>query len=108
MTINKSNTGGLCKNLGVTPENKVFLSVYPNPASDLVKIRLKSKYLTGGRPQLSVSNISGGINKKIILDSQITDNQDIIINTSDLKPGMYFIMFQNGYIFDSIKLTVLK
>jgi hypothetical protein len=108
VTINKSNTGGLCKNLGVTPENKVFLSVYPNPASDLVKIRLKSKYLTGGRPQLSVSNISGGINKKIILDSQITDNQDIIINTSDLKPGMYFIMFQNGYIFDSIKLTVLK
>lgn len=74
----------------------------------MVKIRLKSKYLTGGRPSLSVSNISGGINKKIILDSQITDNQDIIINTSDLKPGMYFIMFQNGYIFDSIKLTVLK
>ncbi len=106
--LNKSNTGGLCKNIGVDPKNTIFLAAYPNPATDVVNIQLKSKFIKSGNPELFIVDASGSLLEKIILPTQMIDNQNIEINTSALKAGLYFIMFKNGYIFDRIKVVILK
>ena len=108
LTINKSNTGANCKNIGVNDGNKAFLGIYPNPARDFVRVSIKSKYLKGGHPVLTLVAASGGGNKKIILDPQVVDNQNIEISTAELTSGMYFLMFKNGYIFDKLKIIVIK
>jgi hypothetical protein len=108
LTINKSNTGANCKNIGVNDENKAFLGIYPNPARDFVRVSIKSKYLKGGHPVLTLVAASGGGNKKIILDPQVVDYQSIEISTAELTSGMYFLMFKNGYIFDKLKIVVVK
>ncbi|MEP7269781.1 MAG: T9SS type A sorting domain-containing protein [Saprospiraceae bacterium] len=108
VALNLSNTGGLCKNIGVSKENPAFISIYPNPAQNVFKVRLKPSILKHGRPELVLVSASGGVNQKIILDSQVLVNQEVEINTSSLTPGLYFLLFKNGYIFDKIKVVIVK
>lgn len=106
--LNLSNTGGLCKNIGVNTENTAFVSVYPNPVQGMLKIRIKPSLLKSGRPEMVLVSASGGSERKIILDRQVTVNQEIEIDVHALTPGAYFLLFKNGYIFDRIKVMILR
>lgn len=106
--LNMSNTGGLCKNIGVNTENTAFVSVYPNPVQEKLKIRLKPSLLKSGKPEMVLVSASGGSERKIILDRQVSVNQEIEIDVHALTPGAYFLLFKNGYIFDRIKVMILR
>lgn len=108
VTINKSNTGNQCKNIGTNEKNSAFIAMFPNPAVNDVTIQLKSKYLKSGKPELNLLSGFGATLQKIILDNQMIDSQQIRLNTSNLNPGIYFLVFKNGYIFDRLKLVISK
>ncbi|MEO5583639.1 MAG: hypothetical protein ABIR66_13190 [Saprospiraceae bacterium] len=108
VTINKSNVGSRCKNITGGQEKIIIITANPNPAKNFIKVGIKSKYLKTGNPVLTLMAASGGGIKKIILDNQSVDNEEAVINTSDLTPGLYFIMFKNGYIFDNLKIIIIK
>lgn len=64
-----------------------YISVYPNPATDFVRINFK-----GIEPQgasFTVYNAIGEIVKQI--SSTINTNSNISINTKEFKQGLYFI-----------------
>ncbi|MEP7321355.1 MAG: hypothetical protein ABI761_05525 [Saprospiraceae bacterium] len=108
VTINKSNVGNTCKNIIGNEENNIIMTASPNPARNLIKVRIPAKYLKSGNPVLTLMTASGKASKKIILDNQNIDNEEIAINTSDLTSGLYFIMFKNGYIFGNLKIIIIK
>ncbi len=105
--LNKVNAGPGCKTSGIRPGNLVFLSVFPNPARQRINIRLNGEYLKSGRPDLYLVSVTGAIDKKINLTANDIDNQQVEIDISSLTPGLYFIIFKNGYIFDRVKMTVI-
>ncbi len=108
IVLELSNTGTLCKNIGVNKENFAFLSVFPNPVHKTLRIRLKPTLLQSGKPEMALVSASGGVNKKIILDPQMAVNQDIEFDVHNLSPGLYFLLFKNGYIFDRIKVMIVR
>jgi hypothetical protein len=101
-----TNTGPACKNFKPDEKNSSFLAAFPNPANLDVQIRIKPSHIKEGKPALYLVSATGGGERKINLDSQSIDNETIKINTAHLPPGMYFLIFKNGYIFDSIKILV--
>ncbi len=73
---------------GFTPADDTFapeISVYPNPATDFVKVKNAKGYY------LEISDMSG----RIILSKQLNeDNSNISINS--LQKGIYIMRFTNG------------
>lgn len=106
--LNLTNTGATCKNIGVNTDNTAFIAAYPNPATDRFTVTIKPSLLKRGKPELALISASGGAETKIILDRQMIENQQIEIKTNRLTPGMYFLLFKNGYIFDRIKVMIVK
>lgn len=105
--LNKVNSGPGCKTSGLQSGNQIFLSVFPNPARQWVTLRLKGEYLKSGRPDLYLVSLTGQLNKKINLSAKDIDNEQVVFDISSLTPGLYFIIFKNGYIFDRVKMTVI-
>jgi hypothetical protein len=82
------------------PEINNFLNliVYPNPASDYIKIKKEGK--SNQLILISIVSIEG----KMLYKSVINEI-DCIINIKNLKPGLYIINFHNDdYLFNSVKL----
>lgn len=76
-------------------ENESFgaLSVYPNPASDLVTISVDSR--VSANANISVMNTLG----EVVLSTSSwmnTGNNTLNLNTSDLGDGVYFIRILSG------------
>jgi len=69
------------------PETKVAsATVYPNPATDNIKIKFNN---IEGTTNVRIVNVNG----ILVLNQQINvvQNQDVTIKTSDLTPGIYFV-----------------
>lgn len=75
--------------LSVEDVHENYFSVYPNPAKDKVRITLKSTDL-----QVSIINIFDHQGRKI--KSVKADHSPVMIDVSDLAPGMYFIRSDKG------------
>ena len=60
------------------------LSVYPNPASDLLNINSNNQILN-----VKILNYTG----QILADNKF-NSKEVIINTSVYKPGIYFIQIE--------------
>jgi hypothetical protein len=52
--------------------------------------------------------VTGQLGKKINLSSDDIDNERVVFDVASLTPGLYFIIFKNGYIFDRVKMTVIR
>ncbi|MBK7096932.1 MAG: T9SS type A sorting domain-containing protein [Saprospiraceae bacterium] len=63
-------------------------TVYPNPASDHINISLENN----SECQIELTDVIGKTIKHL---NCIAQTKEIIINTADLKPGIYFIMIKN-------------
>jgi len=70
------------------------ISVYPNPATDIIRIKTTEKHMNAA---YNLYNISGGLMLKGIINSYNND-----IDISVLKAGMYFLHI------DTDKIKVLK
>ncbi|HNT19326.1 MAG TPA: hypothetical protein PKL70_02790 [Saprospiraceae bacterium] len=106
--LNKVNSGPGCKTSGIQSGNQVFLSIFPNPALQRVTLSLKGDYLKSGKPELHLISVTGQLGKKINLSSEDIDNEKVVFDVTSLTPGLYFIIFKNGYIFDRVKMTVIR
>ncbi|MGG8494943.1 T9SS type A sorting domain-containing protein [Tenacibaculum sp. TC6] len=85
-TINESSLS--------TSDNSALAStftVYPNPASDVVHIKLKNSLTS--ELQVTVYDILG---KEVLPKRKISDNKEVVsINTSSLTPGLYILQITN-------------
>ena len=78
----------------INEENIAAMTVYPNPANDIVKIELGDNSFDN---TLTITDITG----KTVMTETVTDNV-VEINVSHLSSGLYFI--KNG---DKVsKLTI--
>lgn len=70
----------------INPINTMDLSIFPNPCSDILTIKIGN---TGF--QVQIFNLAGAI----IYNETINENQ-VILNTADFKTGLYFIKVSNS------------
>ncbi|MEO9805748.1 MAG: T9SS type A sorting domain-containing protein [Reichenbachiella sp.] len=80
--------------------NSHNLSIYPNPAHNLVYIQLRSNQPT----LLSVTNISG----TTLLKTQPATTDLIPIDLSNMKSGIYFIRIQNSSMTETRKIELVQ
>ena len=62
-----------------------MITAYPNPADDYVRISLEKTYLNSQFNKLEIIDISGRIIRTINPD------REVVINTTDMDNGLYFI-----------------
>jgi hypothetical protein len=78
--------------------NSVNLSVYPNPASDVITV---SSTLTEGT--ITVTDVAGKLVKSTELNGLSTT-----INTTGLNNGVYYVTVSNGSVTSTEKVVVKK
>ena len=82
--------------------NTGSLSVYPNPASDLINI--KADGLTSGNYTLSLNNIDGQVVS--ILQINVTGNVlDTRMNMQNITAGIYFLNLSSERVRETIKVV---
>ncbi len=85
--------------ISINLENKnVEISVFPNPATSIVNISLPSS----ARYEISLLNISG----QIIYNTTITTSDNLVLNVSGYKAGVYFVRVIHGGITETKKLII--
>lgn len=82
----------------------VSFSVYPNPASDIIKIHIVN-------PDLEINNISiisidGKLAAEIVMPKPVGYDPDIRINTSNLKPGIYVLLVDTNLGRETKKIVI--
>lgn len=74
------------------------ISIYPNPANDVVTIKLENR----GQTKIEIFNDCG----QIVFDSEFADKNELEITTSDLAVGVYAVRVSNQYKTVVKKLSV--
>lgn len=83
-------------------QQSIINNLFPNPASNIVYLSLKDDI------SLNLKLEVLDLNAKVILQDNIArSNINYIINTSNLKSGLYIVRVFDGKLFDS-KLLVIK
>jgi len=85
-TICDSSAVGIRNNISV----KNLVSVYPNPASDKVTIRIESQV---GKEKVEVE-IFDAVGKSV--KQEIFSSKEIHLNISDLEKGVYLLQIKTG------------
>ena len=73
------------------------LSVYPNPASSTVQVRMNGNFVAGST--VEVYSLEG---RKLM--SELMNRQDQTLNIASLKPGIYFVKINGGSVSRLVKL----
>ncbi len=76
------------------------LSIYPNPATDLVHLNLEKTQDF----DIKIYNITG----KQILEKSYNNTNNVDINCSEFENGVYFLEINNGTTVVSRKITIIK
>ncbi len=87
-------------------ENTISLSVYPNPAKDIANISFD--LTDNANVNIEMVNALG---QKVYTEAltNVTGQQTVAINTSDIKEGVYFVNITvNGSLISTKKVTVIK
>jgi uncharacterized delta-60 repeat protein len=81
-------------------ESKSEITLYPNPANDYLTVSLASEVNSG---EISVYNSTG----QLILKTKFQDSkQELLINTSAFKKGVYLLKVQSGSAVLSTKMFI--
>ena len=79
-----------CNYVGLSSiEKEAELSVYPNPAENIITIRLKS---SSGNCSLKIFDRSGRL---CLWDMYASNSQAISVSTKNLESGIYFLILEN-------------
>lgn len=84
-------------NFGVNENNQSNVSVYPNPANDIINI------VNAQNSTLKVYDMFG----KLITSTEINNN-NFVLNTSDLSAGNYMLQLTNGTSTTVQKIAIVK
>lgn len=79
------------------------ISVYPNPATEIVNVSINNEILLDG--EIIISDLSGRIVYNTTI-SESTGNTNLSISTSDFVPGIYFMSFVGNDIKETQKLVI--
>jgi hypothetical protein len=84
-------------NVGVNEVNENFVSIYPNPANDVVNVKMNNTI-----NKIEIVNMNG----QVIAESVINNNEGSI-NTSTIANGMYFLRIEtsNGITMNKIQIV---
>ncbi|HON17942.1 MAG TPA: T9SS type A sorting domain-containing protein [Salinivirgaceae bacterium] len=80
---------------GVYDSHNVYTEIYPNPASDQLTIR-SNEYIR----EVEVLNLTGQV-----ISSKTVNNNETVINVSDLNRGLYFIKVRTERGESTTKIT---
>lgn len=80
-----------------TESNEGLFNLYPNPATDYIKISRTGESLSN--PYIQVLNLLG----EIIYSKNLGSSRILYINTTGLEPGLYFVKIQDGSSYYSKK-----
>lgn len=83
---------------------EILFSPYPNPAQAELKMDWVS--VDGGQVTILITNSTGAIAYKQVLDSVIIGLNRLIINTSELSSGIFFIRFSDNSTTQSFSFAV--
>jgi len=83
--------------IGDITKNEDVISLYPNPASQILNIHMKDSQFDG---RLIISDISG----RLVYQSEINDAQ--VIDLSSFTRGLYFVTISNQNFKESQKLII--
>ncbi|MFO7723151.1 MAG: GEVED domain-containing protein [Bacteroidales bacterium] len=87
-----------------TPDESLFVTVYPNPASGVVNLRLNLPGNTGAKGVLQ--DMTGRVLAGYAWDFQPGIN-DEILDVSGLAPGIYLLMIETDFGMTSARVMVL-
>lgn len=87
---------GIHENKGV---NKAVITIYPNPAKDLVYIEASGQMFN----EISILNVLG---ETVLKHTQTTANTSL--HVAHLKAGIYFIRVKTGNHFSQHKLVIAR
>jgi hypothetical protein len=73
--------------LGISEENKIDITVFPNPASDVVNMNFDAK---GGDYSIAIMDMTGKVVKTVSYKN-LVGVQNLAIDVANLKPGAYLI-----------------
>jgi len=82
-----------------------FVSLYPNPAKDEVKLKLNME--TPAHVVVTVSDIQGKLVMSALEKDLEKGEKEIVLNTSSLKSGEYFVQVSTEKNTNKIKLVVI-
>ena len=82
--------------VGINELNGSALSIFPNPATDLVNVQA-----TGLISRIKVVSYSG----KVLFEESV-NTEMVQINTSAFAPGVYFIQVETGTAVETRKLVI--
>ena len=84
--------------LGVLEDFNKAISVFPNPASQSVKIKIENT-------KVSSITILNAIGQNIKVSPIDAAQQELVVDITSLKPGLYFVKFVSG---DDYRTTIYK
>lgn len=93
-TVTFNGTTGVGEIIGFESEVVANLDLYPNPASDLV--RLKYSRQGHGSVSIAITDVAGRIALNQVLGVKSLRGDEITIDVSSLTPGMYFVEVVEG------------
>lgn len=88
-------------NIGIADyQLPVGINVYPNPADDFIKVAFNK---TMNQGTIRLQDLTGKTIKEIDMPSS---SSNLIIKTSDIEPGIYFLHFNNDQQNDIVKIII--
>ncbi|MCK4289110.1 MAG: T9SS type A sorting domain-containing protein, partial [Bacteroidales bacterium] len=99
----KDSTSGFIE----TQKGQKEIWVYPNPADDYVIFELKEKIIKGN---IQISNIFGQVVATLSIKNQKLkiENQKLVWDTREVKPGLYFFRYEMNGVWGSGKIVISK
>jgi hypothetical protein len=84
-----------------TPASPQLLLAQPNPFNDAVTLQLPENFRKAGTT-IHLYDLLGSFQRNFTLP---TDQTELTFNTTDLKPGVYFLRVESDGIAETIKLV---
>jgi hypothetical protein len=88
-----------CLTTGIEENQDAIVSLYPNPASDILNIKVSEN------SNIQILDLSG---KQIILEATASDNQKQTINVNNLSNGVYLLKVFNDNFVKIQKIVINK
>jgi hypothetical protein len=100
--INDSTSGFI-----ETQKRQKEILVYPNPAKDYVTFEFKENIIKG---DIQISNIFGQVVATLSIKNQKLkiENQKLVWDTREVKPGLYFFRYEMNGVWGSDKIVISK
>jgi hypothetical protein len=96
-------------NVGISENNTEFggLALFPNPAAGSVSLKLNTN--TSSELSVIITDVTGKVISKPVMNQNFSAGENtILINTSDLNNGLYFVTVSSKSGKESMKLIINK